>query len=118
MNAAHQVAYLSVDHITAWMGVGMSHPMAKSMIEEIERNTQSAIDAATELACLNWKMKVRKLVAILERVPHHGPNGSYSKAEGQCWPDCVACEYEKLSASQGGAVASAASETPGNSGAQ
>jgi len=37
----------------------------------------------------------RALVELLKRVPHHGPQGSYSKAEGQCWPDCVACEFEK-----------------------
>jgi hypothetical protein len=39
-----------------------------------------------------WK----ELAVLLDRVPHHGPNGSYSKAEGQCWPDCVACAWEKL----------------------
>jgi len=40
--------------------------------------------------------RIAQLLALLERVPHHGPNGSYSKAEGQCWPDCVACEAEKM----------------------
>jgi hypothetical protein len=37
-----------------------------------------------------------QMAELLDRVPHHGPGGSYSKAEGQCWPDCVACAWEKL----------------------
>jgi len=40
--------------------------------------------------------RIAQLVALLDRVPHHGPQGSYSKAEGQCWPDCVACEWEQF----------------------
>jgi hypothetical protein len=36
------------------------------------------------------------MAELLDRMPHHGPNGSYSKWSGQCWPDCVACEWERF----------------------
>lgn len=41
---------------------------------------------------------VLKLSRLLKRVPHHGPQGSSSTelCPPGCWPDCVACEYEKL----------------------
>lgn len=37
-----------------------------------------------------------RLEALLKRVPHHGPSGSWNNAQGTCWKDCVACEFEKL----------------------
>lgn len=63
---------------------------------------------------LDLKVSHTALLRLLNRVPHHGPNGSYSKAEGQCWADCVACEYEKISGVQPSAVTSAASGPANN----
>jgi len=39
-----EAARLSVDHITAWFGQGMSWSMAKSMQQEIEYNMLRALD--------------------------------------------------------------------------
>ncbi len=53
---------------------------------------------AAETALQELKDRVASLDGLLKRVSHHGPTGSWVSAGGQCWPDCVACEYEKLSA--------------------
>lgn len=42
--AVRQAAFLSVDHITAWMGQGNSSSFAKSMREEIETNMLKALN--------------------------------------------------------------------------
>lgn len=58
-------------------------------IAELEKSTARTSAKSGELY-------TALLVGLLKRVPHHGPQGSYSKAEGHCWPDCVACEFEKI----------------------
>jgi hypothetical protein len=66
-------------------------------IAELAQQTNQLVKAYANLQRAAFKHADREklLEALLKRVPHHGPNGSYSVGEGQCWPDCVACEFEK-----------------------